>query len=38
MRFSLLSGAYKNSGDYLIVERSKALLRYVFLTVKFMIM
>lgn len=30
MRFSLLSGAYKNSGDYLIVERSKALLRHVY--------
>lgn len=29
MKIGILSGAYKNSGDFLIVERSKALLKYV---------
>ena len=30
IHFSFLSGAYKNAGDFLIVERSKALLRHVY--------
>ena len=29
-RFSLLSGAYINAGDFLIVDRTKKLLRYVY--------
>jgi hypothetical protein len=30
MRFSILSGAYKNAGDFLIVQRCKELLAYVY--------
>lgn len=30
MNISLLTGAYKNAGDFLIVDRSKKLLRYVY--------
>lgn len=30
MKFTLLSGAYKNAGDHLIVQRCKDLLRYVY--------
>ncbi len=30
MKISLLSGAYKNSGDFLIVKRCKELLKYVY--------
>lgn len=30
MKFSVLSGAYKNAGDFLIVDRSVKLLRYVY--------
>lgn len=32
MKITLLSGAYKNAGDFLIVERSEQLLRYVYPT------
>ena len=30
MKFALLSGAYKNSGDYLIEQRAKSLLQFVY--------
>ena len=30
MNISLLSGAYKNAGDFLIVDRCKKLLKYVY--------
>ncbi|MDR2888904.1 MAG: polysaccharide pyruvyl transferase family protein [Lachnospiraceae bacterium] len=30
MRFSILSGAYKNAGDFLIVKRCTELLKYVY--------
>lgn len=30
MKIALLSGAYKNAGDFLIVQRSKELLKYVY--------
>lgn len=30
MKFSLLSGAYKNAGDFLIENRTKQLLNYVY--------
>lgn len=30
MKIALLSGAYKNAGDFLIVKRSEQLLRYVY--------
>lgn len=30
MKIALLSGAYKNAGDFLIVKRSKDLLKYVY--------
>ena len=30
MKIAILSGAYKNAGDYLIVQRSKLLLSYVY--------
>lgn len=30
MKISLLSGAYKNAGDFLIVKRSEELLKYVY--------
>lgn len=34
MRVALLSGAIKNAGDYLIVERSRALLQYMYADVE----